>query len=51
MRELGGYRPGLRPSPETRCTAENTNGGAAQAAEFGVKALEAKQPRNLERVR
>lgn len=31
--------------PETRCTAENTNGGAGKAAEFGVKALQSKEPR------
>jgi hypothetical protein len=31
--------------PETHCTAENTNGGAAKAAEFGVRALQSKEPR------
>jgi hypothetical protein len=31
--------------PETRCTPEGPNAGAADAAKFGVKAIESKQPK------
>ena len=32
--------------PTTRCTPEGPNAGAEEAAEFGVKAIEAKQPKD-----
>lgn len=31
--------------PETRCTPEGPNAGAGDAAKFGVKAIEAQQPK------
>jgi hypothetical protein len=31
--------------PETRCTSEGPNAGAADAAKFGVKPIESKQPK------
>jgi hypothetical protein len=33
--------------PETRCTPEGPNAGAAEAAKFGVKAIESKQPKDV----
>ncbi len=33
--------------PETRCTPEGPNAGAAEAAKFGVKAIESKQPKEV----